>query len=86
MTVREKLSDAGYEGIAIFENYSYDDAFLGVSHDDRAVYDYDLMVKWLVDTQGFSEEDAIEWIDYNTIRALPYFGDNAPIILYRITE
>lgn len=84
MTVRERLADAGYEDVMILENFSYDDAFVGVTHDDRAVYDYDKMVKWLVDTQGFSEEDAIEWIDYNTIRALPYFGDQAPIILYRV--
>jgi hypothetical protein len=86
MTVREKLIDAGYEDIVILENFSYDDAFIGVSHDDRAVYDYDKMVKWLIDTQGFSETDAIEWIDYNTIRALPYFGEKAPIILYRVEE
>lgn len=86
MTVREKLLDAGYEDIVILENFSYDDAFIGVSHDDRAVYDYDKMVKWLMDTQGFSETDAIEWIDYNTIRALPYAGDKAPIILYRVED
>lgn len=24
---------------------------------------------------------AIEWIDYNTKRALPYMGDKAPIII-----
>ena len=84
MTVRERLADAGYEDIMILDNFSYDDAFIGVTHDDRAVYDYDKMVKWLMDTQGFSETDAIEWIDYNTIRALPYFGDKAPIILYRV--
>jgi hypothetical protein len=86
MTVREKLIDAGYEDIVILENFSYDDAFIGVSHDDRAVYDYDKMVKWLMDTQGFSETDAIEWIDYNTIRALPYFGEKAPIIVYRVED
>ena len=84
MTAREKLADAGYDDVVIFDNFSYDDAFIGVTHDDRAVYDYDKMVKWLMDTQGFSETDAIEWIDYNTIRALPYFGDKAPIILYRV--
>lgn len=86
MTVREKLIDAGYEDIVILENYSYDDAFIGVSHDDRAVYDYDKMVKWLMDTEGFSQEEAIEWIEYNTIRALPYFGDKAPIIVYGMEE
>jgi hypothetical protein len=86
MTARERLVDAGYEDVVIFENYSYDDALIGVSHDDRAVYDYDKMVKWLMDKEGFSEEEAIEWIDYNTIRALPYFGDQAPIILYGLED
>lgn len=28
------------------------------------------------------EIDAIEWIEYNTIRALPYAGDKAPVIVY----
>lgn len=72
----------GYENIICLKNYSYDDALVGVSEDGRAVYDYEKMVKWLMKTQDFSETDAIEWIDYNTIRALPYMGEKAPIIMY----
>ena len=60
----------------------YDDALIGVSEDGRAIYDYEKMVKWLMKTQDFSETDAIEWVDYNTIRALPYMGEKAPIIMY----
>lgn len=33
-----------------------------------------------------TEQEAIEWIEYNTIRALPYFGSDAPIIMYPIYE
>ena len=44
------------------------------------------MVGWLVETQDFTQEDAIEWIEYNTIRALPYMGSDAPIIMYRLIE
>ena len=29
-----------------------------------------------------SEEEAMEWIDYNTIRAIPYAGSGAPIIMF----
>lgn len=86
MTVKERIADAGYESVLIFENFSYEDAFIGISNDERAVYDYDKMVEWLTRTQGFSREEAVEWIDYNTIRALPYYGDKAPIILYRLEE
>ena len=28
--------------------------------------------------------DAVEWIEYNTIRSLPYAGDKSPIIMYTI--
>ena len=82
MTAAEKILAAGYEDVIIFENYSYDDALIGVTEDGRAVYDFDRMVRWLVDTEGFTDEEAIEWIEYNTIRALPYMGEEAPIIMY----
>ena len=84
MNTKEKLIDAGYEDVMILSNYSYDDALIGVTEDNRAVYDFDLMVDWLMQHEGFSFEDAVEWIEYNTIRALPYFGDKAPIIMYRL--
>ena len=44
------------------------------------------MVEWLISTEGFTEEEAIEWIDYNTLRAIGYFGEDAPIIMYPIEE
>lgn len=82
MKAEKLLLDNGYEGVIYLVNYSYDDALIGVSTDNRAIYDFNLMVKWLKDNEGFSEEDAIEWIEYNTIRALGYMGENPPIILY----
>ena len=84
MTAAEKLEYAGYEDVVIFSDYSYDDALIGVTNDNRAVYDYWKMVEWLIKTQDFSIEDAVEWIDYNTVRALPYAGPNAPIIIYPV--
>ena len=78
------LLENGYEDVVIFQNYSYDDALIGVSEGGRAIYDYDIMVEWLIQTDGFTEEEAVEWIDYNTIRALPYIGPDAPIIMYRL--
>lgn len=86
MTAAEKILAAGYEDVLIFENYSYDDALVGVTEDGRAVYDFDRMVRWLVDTEGFTDEEAIEWIEYNTIRALPYMGEEAPIIMYPLID
>ena len=84
MDARERLENAGYEDVVTLSNYSYDDALIGVTDDGRAIYDYDRMVTWLMVTERFTEEEAVEWVDYNTIRALPYMGENAPIIMHRI--
>ena len=84
MKASERLIAAGYEDVVILENYGYDDALIGVTYDNRAVYDFDMMVEWLVDKEGVTQDEAIEWIEYNTIRALPYFGPDAPVIMYRL--
>ena len=84
MTAEEKLLAADYEGVVIFCGYSYDDALIGVTEDNRAVYDYDKMVAWLMATEQMPRNSAIEWIEYNTVRALPYAGPSAPIIMYRV--
>lgn len=85
-SVEDKLLECGCEGTVYFTNFSYDDALIGVSDDDRAIYDYYLMVEWLMREEGFTDTEAIEWIDYNTIRALPYMGEKRPIILYRFPD
>lgn len=38
------IEDSGYESVTIFRNPTYETAFIGMSNDDRAVYDYDKMV------------------------------------------
>ena len=82
MTAAERLLEQGYEDVIIFENYGYDDALIGVTEDNRAVYDFDKMVEWLCRNEGFTSDEAVEWIEYNTIRALPYAGESAPIVMY----
>lgn len=83
MTAREKIENAGYEDIVIFDNPSFDDALIGVSTDDRAVYDFEKMVECLMIEDDMSYEEAAEFIDFNTIRSLPYVG-GSPIIVYEL--
>ena len=82
MNVEDKILNAGYENVVYLINYSYDDALIGITTDNRAVYDFNKMIEWLVFNEGFEPTEAIEWIEYNTVRALPYMGDKAPIIMY----
>ena len=55
-----------------------------MTEDARVVYDYDLMRRILETRDEMTEEEASEWLDYNTLRALPYAGENAPVVMYRI--
>lgn len=84
ITAEQRLLDAGYEDIIVFSGNSYDDALIGVSEDGRAIYDFDLMVEWLMKQDNIDDISAIEWIEYNTIRSLPYVGDKAPIVMYKV--
>lgn len=79
----EILCEHGYEDAIVFQSPDYAEAFVGISDCGRAIYSYSAMIASLV-AEGMDAEDAIEFIDYNTIRALPYMGSHAPIILHDI--
>ena len=74
--IRENLP----EDSVIFDNHAYDNSIIGLSTDGRVVYDFNKMVKEIMDDEGWTEEEAIDWVDYNTVRALSYMGDKSPII------
>ena len=81
----EELMEYGeiHEEALRFDNPSFDTAIVGIEYSGRLVYDYDRMVVELMETDGITEEEAIDFIDYNTIRSLPYYGEYAPIVLIR---
>lgn len=81
---RQLLVDLGYEEAVIFNNPDYDAAIIGISSDNRVIYDYDLMIECLMLDEGMSMEEAMDFIDYNTIRALPYSGPDGPIVMSRL--
>ena len=73
----------------IIELNSNDNSTTIIGYDEnsgRIVYDYEKMVVHLMDADGMSYEEASEFIDYNTVRACPYMGDRAPIILRSIED
>lgn len=86
MTNREILEDLDYENLIVFNNPDYDEAIIGVSHDDRVIYDYDKMLEHLVSKENMSIEDAADFISYDTIRSLSYRGADAPIVMFGIEQ
>ena len=82
MINREVLNNMGYEHSIVFENPDYDDAIIGVSHDDRVIYDYDKMVEHLMVNDNMTYEEAADFISYDTLRIIPYAGEYAPIVMF----
>lgn len=83
--VREALCDMGHEDAIVFDAPDFDDAIIGVTDDGQVVYDYDAMVLSLMKQDNISMEEAVEFIEFNTIRACAY-QPNPPIIMYRIPQ
>ena len=83
-SLKELLNERECEGTVILENPSYVDAIIGITEDNRLIYSYEKMIDWLVETDSMEPEEAMEFIDYNTVRALPYMGEMKPIISYEL--
>lgn len=79
---RDELA-AEYEGMGVDLLFAdgFDDAIIGVDAVTfKVVYDYDTMVAILIKDE-MSEEDAIEYLDYNVLCA--YVGEQTPIYVYQ---
>ena len=83
MSVAEYLENMGYEDVIVFDDYGIE-TLIGVDSENRAVYDYDKMVEWIMKTDKCSCDDAVDWIEYNTIRSLPYVGNKVPIVVHPV--
>ena len=82
--LKKLLCELGFNDTVVLDDPSYITAIEGLDGDGRLIYSYEKMVQYLMETDGCSYEEAVEFIDYNTVRALPYMGDMKPIIIYSL--
>ena len=87
----QRIQDNGYENsdedfILLIDDRAFCDSVVGISDDNRAVYDYEKMAEELAKTYGMSIEDAYDHIEFNILRSLPYFGPTAPIVFNPLQE
>ena len=75
----------------ILEGDEFADGVIGITNDNHVVYSYERLVQSLAkaykdenQTDEEAELSAMEWIDYNTIRSLPYMEKEglAPVIMF----
>ena len=74
------------DSIILFSEPEFADAIIGVDEKDRIVYNFSQMVAQLMNDNGMSEEDAIEYLNTTTIPSMDDMGDRAPIIVYDLFE
>lgn len=71
--IREIVDDEDeLNQILILDGDEFADGAIGLSEDNHLIYDFNKMVESLEKHNNWSEEEAIEWIEYNTLRSLPY--------------
>lgn len=66
----------------------FNGAIIGISDDRRhLIYSYEKMVELMTKVYCDSEMIAHDWIDYNTMRALPYMNQEyVPIIIHEFVK
>lgn len=79
--LKEYLTGQCFTDTVVLEDPSYIGAIVGISTDGRLIYSRDLMVRHLCEHDGMTELEADEFIDFNTVGALPNMGEKAPIIM-----
>ena len=82
--LKDLLNELEYKDTVVFENPSYLKAIIGLSDDGALCYSYEKMIECLMEEDSMDYEGAMEFIDYNTIRALPYASSMGirPIVVY----
>lgn len=92
LTPEEILENNGYdidalqeEKVILYRNPDFSTAIVGMSDDYRVVYDYEKMIDYLMNEEDFDYEEAVEWIDYNTLRTYSSEGQ-MPIVMYPIEQ
>ena len=79
--LREHIKN-NYDGAVLFDNPSFDNSIIGISTNNNIIYDLTSMVDELAEDDDMSYEEALEFIDYNTLRTIPYITEGSkPIIM-----
>ena len=73
------LLEKGYSDVIVFSNPDYTTALVGITPDGNAVYDYNLMLDWLIKHEDMTEEESADFICFNDSF---YYGKGYPIVYY----
>ena len=75
----EYLESLGQNTIVLEPEY-FDNAIIGINEEGQLIYSYEKLIDAYMEGEKCEYEEAMEWIDYNTLRAIPYMGEKQPIV------
>ena len=78
MTRDELVEEHGADLLFLSEDF-FDSAIVGVTQSSQVVYDMDLMVDLFSANNDCTEEEAMEYLDFNTWCA--YVGEQTPVFI-----
>ena len=85
--IEEKTDDEGLVLTSLSGEYEYAEAIIGITSDNRVVYDVEKMIECIEVKEGWTYTEAYEWLQCNTFRAYPC-GENsdkeAPIYVFSL--
>lgn len=73
------------EETVVFEPEYLDTAIIDCV-EKKLIYDYSLIIDAYVINDGMGLDEASEFVNFNTLRSLPYLGKYAPIVVDEILE
>lgn len=85
--LKDKLYEMGFEDSVVLESPDFITAVVGIDAGGRVVYDYDLMVDFLLKwDETMSLTDAMEYIDVNVANTLSSnYRVGEPILVYKLS-
>jgi len=76
--------------LTFLEGPEFDSAIIGICHrpgqPDVLAYDEEKIINLFMLRDGMTEEEAIEFYDFNTVRGIPYMGKSQPIIITTVEQ
>lgn len=78
--IRDFLAEICPDAV-ILDNPSFDNSIIGVTWDDRIAYSFEKMMEELSQEDGIDTLTRMDIISYDTMRKIPYAGENAPVVI-----
>ena len=81
--ILDQVSEINPDAIVLEPRSTFNRAIIGTDPDGRLVYSSNKIIRAFMDEDGMSEEEAVEYFEYNTLGAIQPMDDpNKPLFVY----